>query len=150
MVDRPTAGPVDILLVEDDSGDALIAIETLEALGLAGHLHLVTDGVLAMEFLRRTGQFAEAPRPALVLLDLNLPRRSGLEVLADMKSDQDLRSIPVVVFTSSQAEQDIVSSYSLHANAYVTKPLELDSFSAAIKHIDEFFLSIVRLPPDNT
>lgn len=146
MSDHTAAIPIDVLLVEDDPGDALITMETLESLGLAGHLQLVADGVLAMEFLRRTGQFAQAPRPGLVLLDLNLPRRSGLEVLADMKADASLLSIPVVVFTSSQADDDVVGSYALHANAYVTKPLEFDEFTAAIRRIDDFFLSFVQLP----
>jgi CheY-like chemotaxis protein len=146
MSDLSAPAPVDVLLVEDDPGDAFMTLEALESRGLTGHLHLVADGVLAMEFLRRRGQFAAAPRPSLVLLDLNLPRRSGLEVLAEMKTDRTLLSIPVVVFTSSQAEQDIVRSYALHANAYVTKPLEYEKFDAAIRQIDDFFLSFVQLP----
>jgi CheY-like chemotaxis protein len=106
----------------------------------------VGDGEQAIQFLRRTGDFTNAPRPGLILLDLNLPRRSGLEVLAAVKSDQDLRSIPVVILTTSQAEEDIIRSYSLHANAYVTKPMDFERFSEALRQINDFFLTLVKLP----
>jgi CheY-like chemotaxis protein len=109
-------------------------------------LHVVGDGEEATRFLRRTGDFAGAPRPALVLLDLNLPRRSGLEVLADLKADPDLRTIPVVVLTTSQAQQDILRSYQLHTNAYVVKPIDADQFSAAIGQIDDLFLTLAAQP----
>ncbi len=142
------AGPraVDVLLVEDDAGDVLMTREAFEERHVGDRLHVVGDGVLAMQFLRRTHRFSSAPRPALILLDLNLPRRNGLEVLAELKSDTELHSIPVVVLTSSQSEQDITQSYALHANAFVTKPLEFERFLDAIRQIDRFFLSLAKLP----
>jgi len=109
-------------------------------------LHVASDGVVAMDFLHRSDGYSDAPRPGLILLDLNKPRRNGLEVLADLKSDAEPLTIPVVVFTSSQAEQDIVSSYALHANAFVTKPIEYDKFVAALGLIDDFYRSLVQLP----
>jgi CheY-like chemotaxis protein len=144
----PAAGAraVDVLLVEDDAGDVLMTREAFEERHVGDRLHVVGDGVLAMQFLRRTNRFASAPRPALILLDLNLPRRNGLEVLAELKSDRELHSIPVVVLTSSQSEQDITQSYALHANAFVTKPLEFERFLDAIRQIDSFFLSLAKLP----
>jgi CheY-like chemotaxis protein len=144
----PAAGAraVDVLLVEDDAGDVLMTREAFEERHVGDRLHVVGDGVLAMQFLRRTHRFASAPRPALILLDLNLPRRNGLEVLAELKSDGELHSIPVVVLTSSQSEQDITQSYALHANAFVTKPLEFERFLDAIRQIDSFFLSLAKLP----
>ncbi len=137
---------IDVLLVEDDPGDVLMTREAFEERHVADRLHVVSDGVLAMQFLRRTDSFATVPRPGLILLDLNLPRRNGLEVLAELKADQSLHSIPVVVLTSSQSEQDILRSYSLHANAFVTKPLEFERFLDAIRQIDGFFLSLAKLP----
>jgi two-component system response regulator len=139
-------GTADVLLVEDDPGDVLLTTDTLEDCHLGLSLHEVSDGEEALHFLRRTGDFAAMPRPALVLLDLNLPRRGGLEVLADLKADPDLRAIPVVVLTTSQAEADIVRSYELHANAYVIKPIDAAKFADAIKQIDEFFLNLMRRP----
>jgi CheY-like chemotaxis protein len=140
------ARAVDVLLVEDDAGDVLMTREAFEERHVGDRLHVVGDGVLAMQFLRRTHRFSGAPRPALILLDLNLPRRNGLEVLAELKSDRELHSIPVVVLTSSQSEQDITQSYALHANAFVTKPLEFERFLDAIRQIDSFFLSLAKLP----
>jgi two-component system response regulator len=139
-------GTADVLLVEDDPGDVLLTTDTLEDCHLGLSLHVVSDGEEALHFLRRTGDFAAMPRPALVLLDLNLPRRGGLEVLADLKADPDLRAIPVVVLTTSQAEADIVRSYELHANAYVIKPIDAAKFADAIKQIDEFFLILTERP----
>ena len=137
---------IDVLLVEDDPGDVLMTKEAFEERHIADRLHVVGDGVLAMQFLRRTDEFNGAPRPGLILLDLNLPRRNGLEVLAELKADQELRSIPVVVLTSSQSEQDILRSYSLHANAFETKPLEFERFLDAVRQIDSFFLALAKLP----
>ncbi len=137
---------IDVLLVEDDPGDVLMTREAFEERHIADRLHVVGDGVLAMQFLRRTDEFGGAPRPGLILLDLNLPGRNGLEVLAELKADRDLRSIPVVVLTSSQSEQDILRSYALHANAFVTKPLEFERFLDAVRQIDSFFLALAKLP----
>jgi CheY-like chemotaxis protein len=136
----------DVLLVEDDPGDVLLTTDTFEECHLGLNLHIASDGEEAMRFLRRTGEFGAMPRPALVLLDLNLPRRGGLEVLADLKADPDLQTIPVVVLTTSQAEADIVRSYELHANAYVIKPIDAAKFADAIKQIDEFFLILTERP----
>ena len=145
----PTAAPptvVDVLLVEDDPGDVLMTREAFEEHKLRNTLHVVDDGVEAVAFLRREGRYADAPRPGLILLDLNLPRKDGREVLAEIKADESLRAIPVVVLTTSEAEEDVLRSYDLHANAYVTKPVDLDQFMAAIRQIDEFFLTVVKLP----
>jgi len=133
-----------ILLVEDDPGDVLLTSEAFAQHDQGVRLHVVSDGEEAMRFLRRTGDFADVSRPALVLLDLNLPRRSGLEVLADLKTDPDLRTIPVVVLTTSQAEQDILRSYQLHANAFIVKPFDAGQFTEAIGQIDDFFLTLVQ------
>ena len=137
---------IDVLLVEDDPGDVLMTREAFEERHVPDRLHVVGDGVLAMQFLRGTDEFTGAPRPGLILLDLNLPRRNGLEVLAELKADGDLSSIPVVVLTSSQSEQDILRSYSLHANAFVSKPLEFEKFLEAVRQIDSFFLTLAKLP----
>lgn len=139
--------PVEILLVEDDPGDVLITREALSAGKVRNTLHVVSDGVEAMAFLRQEGEYADKPRPDMVLLDLNLPRKPGRDVLAEVKADPDLRRIPVVVLTTSRAEEDILRSYDLYANAYVTKPVELDQFMRAVGAIDEFFVTVVRLPP---
>jgi CheY-like chemotaxis protein len=147
MTSQALLGVADVLLVEDDPGDVLLTRDTFEDCHLGLNLHVAADGEEALRFLRREGEFADMPRPALVLLDLNLPRRSGLEVLADLKADAELRSIPVVVLTTSQAEADVVRSYELHANAYVNKPIDAAKFAEAIKQIDEFFLILMRRPP---
>jgi CheY-like chemotaxis protein len=146
MTSPALPGIAEVLLVEDDPGDVLLTSEAFAQHHLDVQLHVVGDGEEATRFLRRTGDFAGAPRPALVLLDLNLPRRSGLEVLADLKADPDLRTIPVVVLTTSQAQQDILRSYQLHTNAYVVKPIDADQFSAAIGQIDDLFLTLAAQP----
>jgi CheY-like chemotaxis protein len=137
---------VEILLVEDDEGDVLITREAFQHYRIRNALHVVNDGDRALQFMRNKGEYSTAPRPDLVLLDLNLPRRNGHEVLAEVKSDPDLRVIPVVVLTTSQADEDILRSYSLHANAYVSKPVEADNFMSVVRQIDNFFGSIAELP----
>ena len=138
---------VQVLLVEDDAGDVLMTREALEEHHVPNRLYVVPDGVSALQFLRKEGQHAQAPTPDLVLLDLNLPRMSGREVLAEVKSDPRLARIPVVVLTTSDADDDVVASYALHANAYVTKPVDFDRFVDVVRKIDDFFVSVVRLPP---
>jgi len=137
---------VDVLLVEDDPGDILMTREAFEHHKIQNKLHVVTDGEQALQFLNQTGEYADAPRPGLILLDLNLPRRSGHEVLAELKEDPGLRVIPVVTLTTSQAEEDILRSYSLHANAYVSKPVDFERFMDVIRQIDSFFVTVVKLP----
>jgi CheY-like chemotaxis protein len=139
--------PIEVLLVEDDPGDVLMTQEAFEEHKVRNKLNVVQDGEEALAYLRREGKYAEATRPDLILLDLNLPRVDGREVLQVIKEDHDLRRIPVVVLTTSQADEDIMRSYSLHANAYVTKPVDFDSFIAVVRQIDEFFVSVVKLPP---
>lgn len=139
--------PIDILLVEDDPGDVVLTREALANRALVNPLHVVGNGEEAVSFLHRQGQFVEVPRPDLVLLDLNLPRLDGREVLARIKTDPDLRRIPVVVLTTSRSEEDVLSSYDLHANAYITKPVDFDRFVEVIHQINEFFVGVVRLPP---
>jgi CheY-like chemotaxis protein len=146
MSERVGLKLVDVLLVEDDPGDVLITREAFEHHQIRNNLHVVGDGEQAMNFLRKTGSYADVPTPGLILLDLNLPRRNGLEVLAELKSDTELLTIPVVVLTTSQAPEDILRSYSLHANAYISKPADFDEFVYAIGQIDDFFLNLVRLP----
>ncbi len=143
---QPAARPVEILLVEDDPGDVLMTREAFADYKLQNSLHVVNDGADAMAFLRREGRYAGMPRPDLVLLDLNLPRMDGREVLTAIKSDAELASIPVVVLTTSENEDDVVSSYSLHANAYVTKPVDFERFIDVVRQIDDFFVTVVRLP----
>ncbi|MFC9967015.1 response regulator [Nocardia ignorata] len=138
--------PIDILLVEDDPGDELMTREAFEDNKIGNTLHVVRDGEEALDFLYRNGNYADAPTPDLILLDLNLPRYDGRQVLEKIKADPELSPIPVVVLTTSAAEEDILRSYKLHANAYVTKPVDLDQFIAAIRQIDEFFVQVVRLP----
>jgi CheY-like chemotaxis protein len=137
---------IDILLVEDDDGDVLMTREAFEYHKIRNRLQVVNDGEKALQFLRRQGPYADAPRPGLILLDLNLPRKDGLEVLADLKADPELCVIPVVVLTTSEAEEDILRSYSLHANAYVSKPVDFGRFVEVIRQIDEFFVTVVKLP----
>jgi CheY-like chemotaxis protein len=137
---------VDVLLVEDDPGDALMIREAFEAHSITHRLHHVVDGVEALAFLRQEDGYAGSPRPDLVLLDLNLPRMDGREVLKAVKSDPVLRAIRIVVLTTSEADEDILRSYDLHANAYVTKPVDLDRFIEVVRRTDEFFTSVVRLP----
>jgi CheY-like chemotaxis protein len=139
--------PIEVLLVEDDPGDVLMTREAFEEHKLRNRLNVVTDGVAALEYLRRQGEHRDAARPDLVLLDLNLPKRDGREVLAEVKNDPELCQIPIVVLTTSAADEDILRSYQLHANAYVTKPVDFERFIAVVRQIDEFFVSVVRLPP---
>ena len=148
MIDGNGAKPVDILLVEDNPGDVRLTQEALKDAKLAVNLHVVNDGLEAMAFMRKEGQYAGKPRPDIVLLDLNLPKKDGREVLADIKSDPELKRTPVVIVTTSKAEEDIVKTYDLHANCYVTKPLDLDQFIIMVWSIEHFWLTIVKLPTD--
>ena len=138
---------VEILLVEDNPGDARLALEAMKEAKVCNHMHVVKDGVEAMAFLRQQGIYASEPRPDLILLDLNLPRKDGREVLAEIKQDPDLRRIPVVVLTTSQADEDVLKSYDLRVNCYIAKPVDLEQFMRVIQAIDDFWLTIVRLPP---
>lgn len=147
MSQRNAPETFDILLVEDNPGDARLAQEALKEGRMTSRLRVVVDGVEAMAYLRREGSYTEVRRPDLVLLDLNLPRKDGRQVLAEMKADPDLRRIPVVVLTTSQAGQDILRSYDLHANCYITKPVDLDRFISVIRSIEEYWCSVVTLPP---
>lgn len=137
---------IEILLVEDNAGDVQLTREAFEEAKVRNRLHVVSDGVEALQFLRQEGAFAAQPRPDLVLLDLNLPRKSGLEVLTEIKQDPELRQIPVVVLTTSQAEADIAQSYNRYANAYITKPVDLDKFLEVVRSLEHFWLAVVRLP----
>ncbi len=139
--------PIEILLVEDNPGDARLAVEALKESKVRNNLYHVRDGVEAMDFLRRRGEYAGGIVPDLVLLDLNLPRKNGCEVLAEIKENPRLRIIPVVVLTTSEAERDLVKTYGLHANAYVVKPIDLDRFIEVVQAIEDFWFAIVKLPP---
>ena len=143
---RGVSRPVEILLVEDNPDDVALTEEALRVGKVWNNLSVARDGVEALQFLRRTGEYTDAPHPDLILLDLNLPRKDGHEVLAEIKVDDDLKHIPVVVLTTSQAEQDIVNSYALHANCYVTKPVDLDEFIKIVQSIEEFWFTVVKLP----
>jgi CheY-like chemotaxis protein len=147
MDDHPLFQPIEILLVEDNLADVRLTQETLKEEKLHNNLSVVNDGVEALAFLRREGRYAHAARPNLILLDLNLPRKDGRELLSEIKNDPHLMTIPVVVLTVSEAEKDIMESYNLHANCYITKPLDLNQFSRVVKSIQDFWLTIVRLPP---
>jgi CheY-like chemotaxis protein len=138
--------PIEVLLVEDDPGDVMMTREAFQDYKLHNELHVVSDGAEAMAFLRQEGEYAGRPRPDLVLLDLNLPRMDGRQVLEAIKSDPELASIPVVVLTTSENEDDVLRSYSLHANAYVTKPVDFARFIEVVRQIDDFFVTVVRLP----
>jgi CheY-like chemotaxis protein len=137
---------IDVLLVDDDPGDTLMIREAFEHNKVRNALECVADGVQAMQYLRREGEYADAARPDLILLDLNLPRKDGREVLAEIKGDPALATIPVVVLTTSHAEEDVLKSYQLHANAYVTKPVDFERFIEVVRQIDEFFVTVVKLP----
>ena len=141
------ARPIEILLVEDSPSDAEFTVEALKEAKVRNHLNLVEDGVQAMEFLRRQGKHAQAPRPDLIMLDLNLPRKDGREVLAELKADDHLKMIPVVVLTTSRAEQDVLRAYQLHANCYITKPVDFQQFLNVVRSIESFWLFVVTLPP---
>jgi two-component system, chemotaxis family, response regulator Rcp1 len=147
MQSSTSAGrPIEILLVEDNPGDVRLAIEALRESKVRNNLHVARDGVEALAFLRREAQYTDVPRPDLILLDLNLPRKDGREVLADIKADTGLHTIPVVILTTSRAEQDVYRSYELQANCYITKPVDLDQFITVVKSIEDFWLTIVTLP----
>ena len=139
--------PVEILLVEDNPGDERLTREALKEGKVYSNLHWVKDGVEAMDFLRRQGKYKDVPRPDIILLDLNLPKKDGREVLQEIKTDDQLKRIPVVVLTTSKAEEDVLRSYNLHANCYVTKPVDLEKFIVVVKSIDVFWLTVVTLPP---
>ena len=138
---------IDILLVEDNPGDARLAKEALRDSKIKNNLHFVSDGEEATDFLFRKGKYTDSPHPDLILLDLNLPKKDGRELLSEIKNDPHLKRIPVVILTTSKAEEDIIKTYNLHANCYITKPLDLDQFMKVIRSIEEFWLTIVRLPP---
>ena len=139
--------PAEILLVEDNPGDVRLVQEALRESKIINRLYIVSDGQQALAFLRKQGSYANATRPDLILLDLNLPRKDGREVLSEIKTDPDLRRIPVVIVTSSKAEEDILKSYNQYANCYITKPLDLEKFIEVVKAIEDFWMSIVKLPP---
>ncbi|HEX8362851.1 MAG TPA: response regulator [Longimicrobium sp.] len=141
--------PIEVLLVEDNPGDVRLTREALKEGKVHNNLHVAPDGVEALAFLRREGAYADAVRPDLILLDLNLPRKGGREVLEEVKSDPSLRHIPVVILTSSQAEQDIARAYDLHANCYITKPVDLDQFITVVKSIEDFWFTVVKLPTES-
>ena len=141
-------GPVEILLVEDNPGDERLTREALKEGKVYSNLHWVKDGVEALDFLNRRGKYGAAPRPDIILLDLNLPKKDGREVLQEIKNTDHLKRIPVVVLTTSQAEEDVLRSYNLHANCYVTKPVDLEKFIVVVKSIDVFWLTVVTLPPN--
>jgi CheY-like chemotaxis protein len=140
--------PIEILLVKDNPGDVRLTLEVMKDAKVRNHMSMVKDGVEALAFLRREGDYADAPRPDLILLDLNLPKKDGREVLADIKADPTLRRIPVVVLTVSKDEEDILKSYDLYANCYVTKPINMEQFIAVVRSIEDFWLTIVKLPYD--
>ncbi len=140
--------PVEVLLVEDNPGDIRLTVEALKEAKMINNLKVVRDGIEAMSYLRRQGDFTKVRRPDLILLDLNLPRKDGRQVLAEIKQDPNLKRIPVVILTTSAAEQDIIKTYNLHANCYITKPVELDQFIEIVKSIQDFWLSIVKLPSE--
>jgi CheY-like chemotaxis protein len=147
-MNNPRIGaPIEILLVEDNPGDVRLAREALKESKVTNNVHVVEDGEAAMEFLRKQNKYQNVPRPDLVLLDLNLPKKDGREVLAEIKADDDLKRIPVVMLTISKAEEDIIRAYDLHVNCYITKPIDLDQFMKVVRTVEDFWLTIVKLPP---
>ncbi|WP_420130455.1 response regulator [Longimicrobium sp.] len=145
---RAASQPIEVLLVEDNPGDVRLTREALRDGKVHNNLSVAPDGVEALAFLRREGRYADAPRPDVILLDLNLPRKDGREVLEEVKADPSLRNIPVVILTSSEAERDIAQAYALHANCYITKPVDLDQFIHVVRSIEDFWFTIVKLPPE--
>ena len=140
--------PIEILMVEDSPTDVLLTREALEHAKVLNHLHVVEDGVQAMAFLRKQGPYADAPRPGLILLDLNLPKKDGREVLAEVKADEDLKVIPVVALTTSRAEEEVLRAYKLHVNCYITKPVDFANFAEVVRSIQQFWFTVVTLPPE--
>jgi len=138
--------PIEILLVEDNEGDVRLTREALKENKVSNNLSVVGDGVEAMQFLRRQGKYAGVPRPDLILLDLNLPKKDGRQVLAEIKSDEELKRVPVVILTTSKAEEDVIRTYDLHANCYVTKPVGFEEFASVVRSIENFWLTVVMLP----
>ena len=138
---------INILIVDDSADDIEFTLAALQGTKLANVINVVNDGVEAMDYLHKKGKYARASKPSLVLLDLNMPRKDGREVLTEMKADPDLRQIPVVILTTSQAEEDIIRSYDLHANCYISKPVDLQALSRIVQSIDEFWFGVVKLPP---
>jgi chemotaxis family two-component system response regulator Rcp1 len=150
MEAKESGKPIDILLAEDNLGDVRLAIETFKDAKIHNVVNVVPDGVEAMAYLRKQGKYTNATRPDLILLDLNMPRKDGREVLKEVKEDPDLRRIPVVILTISQAEQDILKAYDLHANCYITKPVDLNQFNKIVQTIEDFWFTIVKLPSQGT
>jgi CheY-like chemotaxis protein len=148
MMNARGGDAIQVLLVEDNPGDVRLTREALREGKVRNNLSVAPDGVEALAFLRRQGKYADAPRPDVILLDLNLPKKDGREVLVEVKADPSLRNIPVVILTSSEAERDIAQAYDLHANCYITKPVDLDQFIHVVKSIEEFWFTIVKLPPE--
>jgi two-component system, chemotaxis family, response regulator Rcp1 len=146
-MNQTTGRPIEILLVEDSPSDTELTVEALRDFKVRNHVNIVEDGVQAMQFLRRQGSFAGAPRPDLIMLDLNLPRKDGREVLADIKGDDNLKTIPIVVLTTSRADQDILRAYQLNANCYINKPVDFTQFLEVVRSIESFWLFVVTLPP---
>ena len=146
MTSQRIGRPIEILLVEDNPGDVRLTLEVFKESKMHNNLSSVGDGVEALAFLRREGKYIQSPRPDLILLDLNLPKKDGREVLAEIKEDPDLRRIPVVVLTTSRAERDVARSYNLHANCYISKPIDLEQFVTVVRAIEDFWLTIVKLP----
>ena len=144
------ARPINILLIEDNPGDVRLTIEALKDCKVSNKVHVAIDGEEAIHFLRKKGKYLEAPKPDLILLDWNLPKKNGSEVLKEIKTDEILRRIPVIVLTTSKAQQDIAKAYDLYANCYITKPVDLNQFLSAVNTIEDFWFSIVKLPPENT
>lgn len=140
--------PIEILLVEDNPGDVRLTLEAFKEGKVSNRLHVAKDGVEALAFLRHESPFTSAPRPDIILLDLNLPKKDGREVLSEIKIDAQLRRIPVVILTTSKAEQDIMNTYNLHANCYITKPVDLEQFMKVVQSIENFWLTVVKLPPE--
>ena len=146
MITHTLQAPLEMLLVEDNPDDVDLTIEALEDTKVANRLHVVTDGVAALSFLRREGKYVQAPRPAVILLDLNLPKKDGREVLADIKADPILRRIPVIILTTSSADEDIQRAYDMHANCFITKPVDFEQFVQVVQAIENFWLTVVQLP----
>jgi len=146
MLSELRGKPIEILLVEDNPGDVRLTMEALKEGKVVNNLHVVEDGVEAMAFLRQEGRYASKPRPSIVILDLNLPRKDGRETLAEIKADEGLKRIPVVVLTTSRAEEDIIKTYNLHANCFITKPVDLEKFIEIVQSIEDFWFTIVQLP----